>query len=59
MSGLATDWMSRFYATLGDDRTARDELRDVSLRSDRGRWTRSLTTVIVYTLEALDLDWEP
>ena len=46
MPGLATDWMSRFYATLGDDRAATDELRDASLRSDVGRWTRRVRTAL-------------
>jgi hypothetical protein len=55
MPGLATTWMSQFYGTLQDDRAASDELRDASLRSDLGRWTSSLTTVVVHTFEALGM----
>ena len=55
MPGLATTWMSQFYATLGDDRAATDELRDASLASALGRWTISLTTVVVRTFEALGM----
>ena len=55
MPGLATTWMSQFYATLGDDRSATDELSDASLTSELGRWTSSLTTVVVRTFEALGM----
>ena len=55
MPGLATTWMSQFYATLGADRAATDELRDASLRSELGRWTSSLTTAVVRTFEALGM----
>ena len=47
--------MSQFFATLNDDRSATDELRDASLRSELGRWTTSLTTVVVRTFQALGM----
>jgi hypothetical protein len=47
--------MSQFFATLDDDRTATDELREASLHSDLGRWTSSLTTVVVRTFKALGM----
>ena len=55
MPGPSTTWMSQFYATLSDDRTATDALRDASLASELGRWTGSLTTVVVRTFEALGM----
>jgi hypothetical protein len=55
MPGLAAKWMSQFYATLNDDRTASDELRDASLRADLGRWTGCLTTVAVRAFEELGM----
>ena len=55
MPGPATTWMSQFYATLGDDRPATDELREASLASALGRWTSSLTTVVVHAFEALGM----
>jgi hypothetical protein len=53
MTGLATRWTSQFYATLGDDRPAADELRDASLRSDLGRWTSTLTSVVARSFQHL------
>ena len=38
-----------------DDRAATDELREASLASALGRWTSSLTTVVVHTFEALGM----
>ncbi|MBI5364694.1 MAG: hypothetical protein HZA53_16075 [Planctomycetes bacterium] len=55
MTGLATRWASQFYATLGDNRAAADELREASLRSDLARWTAALTAVVARTVEALGL----
>ena len=55
MPGPATTWMSQFFATLDGDRAATDELREASLASALGRWTSSLTTVVVRTFEALGL----
>jgi hypothetical protein len=53
MTGLATRWASRFYATLGDDRPIADELRDASLGADLARWTTALTGVVVRSFEQL------
>jgi hypothetical protein len=53
--GLAAQWISQFFATLNDDRSATDELRDASLRFELGRWTTSLTTVVVRTFQALGM----
>jgi hypothetical protein len=53
MTGLATKWASRFYATLGDDRPAADDLRDASLGADLARWTSTLTRVVVQSFEQL------
>ncbi len=53
MSTLAAKWMSRFFATLGDDRLAADELRDASVRLDLTRWTTILTGVVVRSFDAL------
>lgn len=53
MSALASKWTSQFYATLGDDRLAADELRDASVRFDLARWTSTLTGVVVRSFEAL------
>jgi hypothetical protein len=47
--------MSQFFATLNDDRSATEELRDASLRSELGRWTNSLTSVVVRAFQALDM----
>ncbi|MBI3184664.1 MAG: hypothetical protein HYZ28_21215 [Myxococcales bacterium] len=55
MTGLATKWASQFYATLGDDRPAAEELRDASLRSDLMRWTATLTGIVVRSFEQLGL----
>jgi hypothetical protein len=55
MTGLATRWASQFYATLGDDRAAADELREASLRSDLARWTAALTAVVARSIQALGL----
>ena len=53
MSVLAAQWTSQFFATLGDDRIASDELKDASMRSDLARWTTILTAVVVRSLERL------
>lgn len=53
MSALATKWMSQFFATLGDDRLAANELRDASVRSDLARWTLALTNLVVRSFETL------
>ncbi len=55
MTGLATRWASQFYATLGDDRAAAEELRDASLRSELARWTTALTGIVVRSLQGLGL----
>lgn len=55
MTELATRWASQFYATLGDDRAAADDLREASLRSDLARWTAALTAVVARSIEALGL----
>jgi hypothetical protein len=55
MTALAASWASEFYATLGDDRTAAEELRDASLQSDLARWTVALTGVVVRSFEKLGL----
>lgn len=53
MTALATKWTSQFFATLGDDRPAADELKDASVRSDLARWTSTLTGVVVRSFEQL------
>jgi hypothetical protein len=53
MTGLSTKWTSQFFATLGDDRLVADALRDASVGSDLGRWTTTLTTVVVRSFERL------
>lgn len=53
MTALATKWTSQFFATLGDDRLAADELKDASVRSDLARWTSTLTGVVVRSFEQL------
>jgi len=53
MTALATKWASQFYATLGDDRLAADELKEASMRSDLARWTATLTGVVVRSFEQL------
>lgn len=53
MSALAAGWSSQFFATLGEDRLAADELRDASVRSDLARWTAALTGIVVRSFEAL------
>lgn len=53
MSTLAIRWTSQFFATLGDDRLAADELREASVRSDLARWTSALTSVVVRSFETL------
>lgn len=55
MTGLATSWVSQFYATLGDDRAVADALREASLRSDLTRWTATLTGTVVRSFEKLGL----
>lgn len=55
MTGLATRWASQFYATLGDDRPAAEELREASLSGDLARWTSALTGVVVRSLEQIGL----
>jgi hypothetical protein len=53
MTSLAAKWTSQFFATLGDDRLASDELRDATMRSDLARWTTTLTSVVVRSFELL------
>ncbi|MCZ2108017.1 MAG: hypothetical protein LC118_00335, partial [Dehalococcoidia bacterium] len=53
MTALATKWTSQFFATIGDDRLAADELKDASVRSDLARWTSTLTGVVVRSFEQL------
>jgi hypothetical protein len=55
MTSLAAEWTSQFYATLTDDRPAADDLRDASLRSDRGRWTATLTGLVVRSFDGVGL----
>jgi len=55
MTGLVSSWAKKFYATLGDDRAAAEELREASLRSDLVRWTAALTSVVANSVEALGL----
>lgn len=55
MMPLAKEWASQFYATLGDDRAAADQLRDASVRSDLGGWTAALTGAVVRSFERLGL----
>ena len=53
MTARATQWMSQFFATLGDDRLVADELKVASARSDLARWTAALTGVVVRSFEQL------
>lgn len=53
MTALATRWTSQFFATLGEERLAADELKDASVRSDFARWTAALTGVVVRSFERL------
>lgn len=53
MTALAAKWTSQFFATLGDDRIASDELKAAAVRSDRARWTATLTGVVVRSFEGL------
>lgn len=53
MTALAIKWMSQFFAALGDDRLAADELKDAFVRSDLARWTATLTGVVVHSFEQL------
>jgi hypothetical protein len=53
MTALATKWASQFYATLGHDRLAAEELKDASVRSDLARWTAALTGLVVRSFEQL------
>lgn len=53
MSAIATRWTSQFFATLGDDRLAADELKDASIRADLARWTTTLTGVVVRSFEQM------
>lgn len=53
MTGLATQWMSQFFATLAHDRLAADELKDASIRADLARWTATLTTAVVRSFERM------
>lgn len=54
-AGLAARWASQFYATLNDDRSSAEELREASLRSELARWTTALTGIVVRTFDALGL----
>jgi hypothetical protein len=56
MTSLASRWISRFYASLLEDRHAADDLRDASLRSDLARWTSTLTGVVVRSFDYLGFD---
>jgi hypothetical protein len=47
--------MSQLFATLNEDRSATDELRDASLRAELGRWTNTLTSVVVRTFQSLSM----
>lgn len=53
MTTLATQWTSQFFATLGDDRLAAEELKSASVCSDLARWTITLTSVVVHSFERL------
>ncbi len=53
MTSLATRWVSQFYAVLGDDRPAADDLRDASLQSNLAHWTSTLTGVVIRSFEQL------
>lgn len=53
MTALATKWTSQFFATLGGDRHAAEELKDASVSSDLARWTATLTGVVVRSFEQL------
>lgn len=53
MSPLATRWVSLFFALLGEDRLAADELKDASIRLDLARWTASLTGLVVRSFEQM------
>lgn len=53
MSTLAARWMSQFFATLAADRAAADDLRSASIAADLGRWTATLTGVVIRSFEAL------
>ena len=53
MSVLATKWTSQFFATLGDDRLAAEELKNASVHADLTRWTTALTGVVVRSFEQL------
>lgn len=53
MTALATRWTSQFFAALGDDRGAAEELRDASMRSDLARWTATLTGIVVRSFEQI------
>ena len=53
MSARANDWLFQFYATLGDDRFAADDLKDASMRSDLARWTATLTGIVVRSFAEL------
>lgn len=54
-SGFAATWISQFFETLNHDRSATEELRDASLRADLGRWTNTLTSVVVRTFQTLGM----
>src|SRR5688572_16097414 len=47
--------MSHFFAILNDDRSTAEELRDASQREELGRWTNTLTSVVVRTFQALGM----
>jgi hypothetical protein len=53
MTRLATKWVSLFFATLGNDRLASDELKYASVRSDLAGWTSALTGVVVRSFQQL------
>jgi len=55
MTGLASSWVSKFYAALVDDRASAEELREASLRYDLASWTAALTSVVARSVEALGL----
>src|SRR5688572_20260066 len=54
--GLASRWASQFFATLCEDRSVAQELRDASTQSDLARWTASLTGVVVKCFAAIGMN---
>lgn len=55
MSALAARWTSQFFATLGDDRLAAEDLKNSSVHADLARWTATLTGLVVRSFERLGL----